>query len=123
MNKKTAIIISPNYKDYAKKYLVECFNSIKIQDYEGEMKIFITDNESTEESYGYLKSILLDAEIIRSKNNDGFAKGNNDAIKKSLEWEAEYVILFNMDTVLAPDCVRKMVEALEEENIVLDSLH
>ena len=61
MNKKVAIIISPNYKDYAKKYLAECFNSIKKQNYAGEMKIFIADNESTEESYRYLESILRDA--------------------------------------------------------------
>ena len=110
MNKKVAIIISPNYKDYARKYLAECFNSINKQDYAGEMKIFITDNESTEESYEYLKNILPDAEIIKNKNNDGFAKGNNDAIKKALEQDFDYVALFNMDTVLEPDCVSKMVE-------------
>ena len=58
MNKKIAIIISPNYKDYARKYLAECAASIRKQDYAGEMKIFITDNESTEESYGYVRSVL-----------------------------------------------------------------
>ncbi|MFH1582811.1 MAG: glycosyltransferase family 2 protein [Candidatus Falkowbacteria bacterium] len=113
MNKKIAIIISPNYKDYAEKYLAECVASIKKQDYAGEMKIFITDNESTEESFKYLLNILSDAEIIRNKNNNGFAKGNNDAIKKSLEQRYEYIILFNMDTILEPDCVRKMAEAAE----------
>jgi len=127
MNKKVAIIISPNYKDYAKKYLAECVNSIKRQDYAGEIKIFIADNESTEESYGYLKKILdeIDCgsgatmtnayEIVRNKNNDGFAKGNNDCLKLAMAQGFGRVILFNMDTVLAPDCVRKMAEIAEAE--------
>lgn len=115
MNKKVAIIISPNYKDYAEKYLAECFAGIKKQDYAGEMKIFITDNESSEESFGYLKNILPDAEIARNKNNDGFAKGNNDAMKLALAQGFDYIILFNMDTVAESDCVRKMVEAAESE--------
>ena len=123
MNKRVAVIISPNYKDYAKKYLAECFLSIKKQDYADEMKVFITDNESTEESFEYVKKILEipltpfnkggNYEIIRNKDNDGFAKGNNDAIKKALEQGFDYIALFNMDTVLGSDCVKKMVEAAE----------
>jgi hypothetical protein len=58
MLKKVAIIITPNYKDYAKKYLADCVKSIRAQEYTGEMKIFITDNETSEESYGYLKKVL-----------------------------------------------------------------
>ncbi|MDD4900782.1 MAG: glycosyltransferase family 2 protein, partial [Patescibacteria group bacterium] len=54
----------------------------------------------------------LPVEIITNKNNDGFAKGNNDAIKLALEQGFEYVALFNMDTAAEPDCVRKMVEAV-----------
>ncbi len=127
MIKKAAIIISPNYKDYAKKYLVECILSIKKQDYAGKMKIFITDNESTEESIRYLEEILKEmdcgaepamaqtCEIIRNKDNDGFAKGNNDAIKKALEQGFDYIALFNMDTALESDCLRKMVEAVESK--------
>ena len=132
MNKKVAIIISPNYKDYAEKYLAECVESIKKQTYAGQMKIFITDNESTEASYGYLKKILNNeikemdcgsepamtnnCEIIKNKNNDGFAKGNNDAIKKALKQGFEYIILFNMDTIIESACVKKMIEASEISN-------
>lgn len=116
MNKKVAIVISPNYKDYAKKYLAECLAGLRRQDYAGEMKIFIADNESAEESYAYLKGLMPEAEILRNKNNDGFAKGNNDAIKLALKQEFEYIILFNMDTVAEKDCVRKMVEIIEMDS-------
>ncbi|MDP2709562.1 MAG: glycosyltransferase family 2 protein [bacterium] len=110
--KKIAIIISPNYKDYAQKYLSESVDSIRKQDYAGEIKIFIADNESTEESYNYLKSAMPEAEIVRNKNNDGFAKGNNDCLKLALEQGFEYLMCLNMDAVMTPDCARKMVEAV-----------
>ena len=116
--KKAAIIISPNYKDYAKKYLDGCVESLRKQDWQGEMKIFITDNESSEESFNYLKSKLPEAEIIINKNNDGFAKGNNDAMKRAIAQEFDYIILFNMDTVVESDCVSELVKVAESgENI------
>ncbi|NCS99913.1 glycosyltransferase family 2 protein [Candidatus Parcubacteria bacterium] len=125
LKNKIAIIISPNYKDYAKKYLAECVASVKKQDYAGEMKIFIVDNETSKESYACIKNIIetpyrggasLRTQIIRNKNNDGFAKGNNDAIKLALEQGFDYIILFNMDTVVETDCIRKMVEAIKISN-------
>ncbi|MBU0722301.1 glycosyltransferase family 2 protein [Patescibacteria group bacterium] len=117
MNKRIAII-TLNWQDYAKKYLAEYIDSIKKQDYAGEMKIFITDNESTEESYEYVRNILMEQntnnfEIIRNKNNDGFAKGNNDCIKLAMAQGFDYIILFNIDMVVKSECVSKMVEAVE----------
>ena len=124
MTKRTAIILV-NYKDYALKYLSDCWASLRAQDYAGARKVFIVDNESTAESYEHLKSVCCGGappnpalsgekfEIIRNKKNDGFAKGNNDAIKLALEQGFDYVILFNMDTVVAPDCVSKMIEMAE----------
>jgi len=132
MNKKIAIIISPNYQDYAKKYLAECLAGLRKQDYAGEVKIFIADNESAEASYEYVKKILDGEdsegkiplapfvkggkyEILRNKNNDGFAKGNNDCMRLALKQGFDYIVLFNMDTVAEPDCVSKMVAAAEPE--------
>ncbi len=157
--KKVAIIISPNYKDYAEKYLADCALSLRKQDWQGGMKIFITDNETSPESFGLLNKVFIQTgyqvigehnceilnldsrfrgndrgekggndrgerisvEIIRNKNNDGFAKGNNDAMRRAIAQGFDYVILFNMDTVVAPDCVRRMVEGAENDNRILDS--
>lgn len=113
MPKKVAIIISPNWRDYAKKYLADCLESIKKQDWAGESKIFLVDNETSEKGFNLLKKIAPDAEIIRNKNNDGFAKGCNDAIRKALEDDFEYFAIFNIHTILEPDCLRKLVEKME----------
>lgn len=117
-NKKIAIIISPNYKDYAKKYLVDCITSIKKQNWAGESKIFITDNESTEESFTYLKKIAPEVEIIRNKKNDGFAKGNNDAVKVAIAQGFDYFALFNLDTILDENCIVKMIEVMKKDNLI-----
>ena len=115
MNKKVAIILG-NFGDYAEKYLFDCIEGLRLQDWTGEKKIFIYDNASTDKSRNYLKRIAPEAEIITNQTNDGFAKGNNDAIKKALEQGFDYVVLFNLDMVFEPDCLRKMIEAMEMTN-------
>ncbi len=112
MNKKVAIILG-NFGDYAEKYLPDCIDGLRAQDWTGEKKIFIYDNASTEKSRNYLKRIVPEAEIIVNQKNDGFAKGNNDAIKKALEQGFDYIALFNLDMVFEPDCLSKMIEVAE----------
>ncbi|MEA3449695.1 MAG: glycosyltransferase family 2 protein [Patescibacteria group bacterium] len=113
MEKSLAIIISPNYKDYAKKYLLECIESIRAQDYAGEIKIFLTDNETSMESVEFIRKIAPELELILNNTNDGFAKGNNDCMREALRQGYEYIVLFNMDTVVDQSCVSEMVSAIE----------
>ena len=126
MNKKVAIILI-NYKDYAEKYLGDFLVSFAKQDYKGEMKLFIVDNETSESSFNTINTMvetrhassLQNVEIIRNQTNDGFAKGNNDAMTLALEQGYDHIILFNMDTILASDCVSKMVEAADRTPPIL----
>lgn len=112
---RIAIIISPNWRDYAKKYLADCLASLRQQDYLGETKIFLIDNESTDESYNYLKTLAPETEIIRNLDNAGFAKGNNAAMSAALEQGFDHLILFNMDTEVEPNTVSEMVKAAETD--------
>ena len=112
---KVAIIISPNFRDHAQKYLHDCLESMRKQDWAGGKKIFITDNQSTAESFAFLKEMALDAEIIRNENNDGFAKGNNDAMRVALREGFDYLVLLNMDTIVEPDCISHLVETAESD--------
>ena len=118
MYKKVAIIISPNYKDYAKKYLADCIASIRQQDYSGETKVFITDNETSEESFALLKRLAPEAEIIRNKDNDGYAKGCNDSIRQALKQGFDYIAIFNIHTTLDPGCVSELVKVAESSETI-----
>ena len=137
MSKKVAIIISPNWRDYGKKYLADCLESVRKQDWTGESKIFLIDNESSEESYGFMvneaQRVLGNThpgasrhlsqegntppffEIIRNKNNDGFARGNNVAMQRALDEGFDYIILFNMDTEVDQSAVSELVKMAESD--------
>jgi len=112
MSKKVGIILI-NYKDYAEKYLSVCLESLKKQTYL-DWQLFIVDNESSELSLSYLKREAPDAEIIVNKNNDGFAKGNNDALKIMIESGFDYAWVLNMDTEVTPNALSELVNTLEE---------
>jgi GT2 family glycosyltransferase len=116
ISKSVAIIISPNWKDYAEKYLEDCVASLRKQDYQGKMKIFLTDNETSERSFQLISKIVPEAEFILNKNNDGFAKGNNDAMRLATAENFDYLFLINMDAVAEPDCIRKLVEVAENDD-------
>lgn len=110
-------IILVNYKDYAKKYLKDSYESIINLSYKN-WELVIVDNESSSETYDYLKANAKEAKIIRNENNDGFAKGNNDAISYFLEKKVPYILLLNMDAYLDPLAVDEMLKVIkEEENI------
>lgn len=115
MNKKVAVIITPNWRDYGKKYLADCVESIRKQNWEGEIKIFITDNETSEESFALLKKLAPEAEIHRNKTNDGFAKGVNDSIRLAIKQGFYCVAVFNIHTTLEPNCLAEMIAALESD--------
>ncbi|MBN1664769.1 MAG: glycosyltransferase family 2 protein [Deltaproteobacteria bacterium] len=116
--KKAAVIISPNYEDHARRYLKDCFESLKKQDWAGEIKIFITDNGSTAASFAFLKEQAPEAEIIRNETNDGFAKGNNDAMRRALEGGYDYIVLINMDTIVEAGCISRLVMAAESDSAI-----
>ena len=115
MSKPIAIIITPNWRDYAEKYLGACIASIRAQDYPAEHQVFITDNESSEASVALLKRLAPEAVIVTNRTNDGFAKGVNDSIRAALAAGFEYIAVFNIHTVLESNCVSEMVKALESD--------
>ncbi len=117
MNDKVAIILV-NYKDYAEKYLADCFSGIRQQDYVGEKLIYIVDNASSDYSYNFLLKHASEAKIIRNKENAGFAKGNNDAIKIAINDGCKYIILFNMDTVIDTRAVSELVLLAQTDELI-----
>ncbi len=113
MQKRIGIILV-NYRDYAERYLPDLKASLEAQTYPRELlSLFVVDNESDEHSRAYLSAQLPDARIIRNEHNDGFAKGNNDGIRKALLSGCELVLLLNFDTVLEADCIERLAAVLE----------
>lgn len=112
-------VILINYKDYAKKYLPECLASLRQQSYpKDSFKIFIVDNATSSETAEYLRTAVPEAEIILEEKNSGFAEGNNLAMRRALDANYDYIVLFNMDTVADPRWLEELVTAAEADKSV-----
>ncbi len=109
-----AIIISPNWKDYAETYLADCLASLKKQTFTG-WDLFLIDNETSTESFALLERLAPEARIIRLEANEGFAGGNNAALRQVMVQGYEYAFLLNMDTVVDPECVQRLMETAAAE--------
>ncbi|HMB25834.1 MAG TPA: glycosyltransferase family 2 protein [Patescibacteria group bacterium] len=108
--KKTAVILV-NYKDYAKKFLSECRQSLQEQSYK-DFKVFIVDNASSEDSEKYLKQKYPEAEIIPRKDGN-YAAANNAGIKKAREQGIDLYVIANMDTRFDRFWLENLVKAFE----------
>lgn len=121
---KTAIIVSPNWGTYAEKYLEDFLVSFVAQRYSGEIKFFLLDNETSEASRklvnGICTKVLAGFQwmLLTSVNNDGFARGNNIIMQQAIDEGYDYLALFNMDGLVAPDCLTKSIAILEQDQTI-----
>jgi GT2 family glycosyltransferase len=106
-------IILVNYKDYAQRFLADCLQSICSLDSAIPVDLFIVDNASSLETEQYLKTQAPEARLILNKHNDGFAKGNNDALRVMIEEAYDYAVLLNMDAQLTPQAITEMLKVAE----------
>ena len=89
-------IIIVNYN--GKRYIDNLFLSLKEIDIKDiKVQIVFVDNNSSDDSVKYLKEkySLANLKIVESKENLGFAGGNNLGVK---ECEGEYIVFLNNDT-------------------------
>jgi GT2 family glycosyltransferase len=81
------------------KKLLQQFLPTVVQ-YSKEADIYIADNASTDDSIEYLKTTFPGVNIIQNKENFGFAKGYNEALKQV---EADVFCLLNNDVEVVPN--------------------
>ncbi len=109
-------IILVNYNGY--EMTIECLTSLDniCNDIlNEEPRIYVVDNASTDNSYEKLTAFVSECQnsnvtILKSKNNLGFAGGNNIAIKRALKDGADYVLLLNNDTLVDKDFFGYLLE-------------
>lgn len=106
MNKVAYILVCWNNKDLLK----ECIDSIKHQTYKNKV-IYLIDNNSTDGSADYIASNYPEVKLVRSKKNNGFARGNNILITEAIkDAEVGYFALINTDARLDPGWTEDLLE-------------
>ncbi len=107
MKKLTVVIVSYNVRYYLEQCIVSVQRAAKGIDYE----IFVVDNDSADDTVGYLKTRFGDdITLVESQHNLGFARANNIAIRQT---ESEYVLLLNPDTFIAEDCLTQVLDFMD----------
>src|SRR4051794_40126020 len=66
------------------------------------LDIFVVDNASSDGLADAIRAAYPDVRLVINHRNDGFAEGNNIALREALRANYEYVMLLNNDTVVAP---------------------
>ena len=106
MNGLTVIV--PNYN--GKKFLKNCFESLKNQD--NILEVVIIDNGSDDGSVEYIKENYPEHILVENEENLGFSRAVNQGIKIS---SAEYCLLLNNDVELGSDCTYNLLKCIEED--------
>ena len=101
--KLSVIIINYNVQHF----LEQCLQSVIKASKNIESEVWVVDNNSVDGSVAMIKEKFPSVKLIVSKENLGFSKGNNLAIKES---RGEYTLLLNPDTLVEEDTLKKFLD-------------
>ena len=102
-------VIVLNYN--GKKFLHECFASLKNQTYDN-LEIIMVDNNSSDDSIDYTKENFPSIIVIKNNKNLGFAAGNNVGMRVA---RGNYFFVLNNDTKIDSGCIKNLVENTEKD--------
>ena len=72
----------------------------------------MVDNGSTDDSVRTIREQFPSATIVETGRNLGFTGGNNVGMPWALRRGADFALLLNNDTEVAPDFLRCLVEVM-----------
>ena len=91
---------------------LDCIESLRQTEY-GNRCIVVVDNGSDNHQAAAIQQRFTGVQVHATDRNLGFTGGNNLGIKLALAGGADYILCLNNDTVVAPDSLGKLVEAME----------
>jgi GT2 family glycosyltransferase len=99
----------------AEPFLEGCFNTLEKADKENiDLKVIVVDDKSPDRSSEIIATKWPWVEIIRLKENRGFAGANNVGMEKALDWGADYIYLLNQDTEVDSRFLEQAVKVAED---------
>jgi O-antigen biosynthesis protein len=102
-------VIIVNYN--VKHFLEQCLHSVLNASKTVSTEIFVVDNNSVDGSTQVVKEKFPQVHLIENKDNVGFSKANNQAIRLA---KGKYILLLNPDTVVEEDTFSRIVRFMDE---------
>lgn len=104
--KLSVVIVNYNVRYYLEQCLYSLYRAIDNLSTE----ILVVDNASADGSEIYIPEHFPKITYIYNKENVGFARANNQAIRQA---RGEYVLLLNPDTVLAEETLKEVISFMD----------
>jgi len=95
----------------AKHYLELCLDSLVKTPPRRSMEVLVIDNASADDTVEMVEQKFPWVKLIKSKENLGFAKGNNVVIRQC---RGRYIALVNPDVIVFPGCLDALADFLDE---------
>ncbi len=105
--KLSVIIVNYNVKYFLEQVLL----SVRRASSGLAVETWVVDNNSVDDSVEMVREKFPEVKLIANKENVGFSKANNQAIRLS---SGEYVLLLNPDTVVEEDTFSKCIAFMDE---------
>jgi len=102
-------VVIVNYN--TKKLLKDCLKSVFQKMKDINFEILVVDNASSDNSLDMVSKEFPEVKIITNRENVGFAKANNQAIRKAV---GKYILLLNPDTIILDNALKEILKFMEE---------
>ncbi|MEZ5003344.1 MAG: glycosyltransferase [Chitinophagales bacterium] len=102
-------VIIVNYN--VKYFLAQALQSVYQSKCNFQFEVFVVDNHSVDGSIEMVSEQFPQTHLIASKQNLGFSKANNLAIKQA---KGQYILLLNPDTIVKEDTFQKVIDFMED---------
>ena len=106
---KQVSLVIVNYN--VKHFLDQCLSSVKKACEHVDAEVYVVDNASTDGSVEMIQKNHPWVKCIASKENLGFSKGNNLALRRA---NGEYVLLLNPDTIIEENTLKECIEFMNK---------
>src|ERR1700740_3457907 len=107
--KIAVVILNFNGKDLLQKFLPTVIQ------YSSQAIVYVADNASTDDSVLFLKTEFPAIKLIELKENYGFAKGYNEALKQV---DADYFVLLNSDVEVTPNWIEPIIALMAADKTI-----
>jgi GT2 family glycosyltransferase len=108
---KTAVVIL----NWNGRLYLEAFLPGILKTCDNNTKVFIADNQSTDDSIQFLKSYYPEIKIIHTGGNLGYAAGYNTALRKI---DAEYYVLLNSDIEVVDNWIEPIISLMDSDKSI-----
>ena len=91
---------------------LECLDSVRALDYDA-LRVVVVDNGSSDRTPEVVRQRFPEVHVIETGQNLGVPWGYNVGFSYALRAGADYVLMLNNDTTVAPDMLRHLLQAAE----------